>query len=48
MFHSEKGKVEAIPSIYQTKGLVFDKALKPPVSAVPNLKNPAVNPNGYK
>jgi len=45
MFKSVDGKVEIVPSIYQTKGLIYDKALKPPVQA-PALKNPERNPNG--
>ena len=45
MFKSVDGKVEVIPSIYQTKGLIFDKALKPPVQSLA-LENPPLNPKG--
>jgi hypothetical protein len=47
MFRSVDGKVDVVPSIYKTKGLVFDKALKPPFATTPKTANPPVNPNGY-
>ena len=47
MFKSVEGKVSVVPSIYKTKGLIYDVALKPPVLRKTSVKNPKAPENGY-
>ena len=49
MFKSVEGKVVALPSVYKTKGLGHDIALKPPASAhIATKENPTPAPNALK
>ena len=49
MFKSVDGKVVALPSVYSTKGLGRDIAVKPPASAhIATKENPTPAPNALK
>jgi hypothetical protein len=47
MFKSVEGQVSVVQSIYKTKGLINDIALKPPVLRKTSVKNPTAPANGY-
>ena len=47
MFQVEEGKTNPIQSIYKTKGLIRDIALKPPAHTKKPFTNPPA-PNAYR
>ena len=40
MFQVKEGLTNVVPSIFQSKGLIFDQAINPPAQAKRSFKNP--------